>query len=203
MAGAFGYSGQTCVSVQRVLVHRDIADEFRQAVRAQAAALNVGAPGEEATVVSALINEAAADRVEDWVDQAEKAGAVCLTERRREKNVIWPVVLTGVPEDQSVWADEVFGPVVSINAFDVTSEAIAMANGTRFGLQASVYTRDLPTAMGALDDLDFGGVLVNETPVWRVDLMPYGGPRDSGNTKEGPVYAVRDMTEERLLVLRP
>ena len=82
-------------------------------------------------------------------------------------------------------------------------DAIATANDTRFGLQASVYTRDLPTAMAALDDLDFGGVLVNETPTWRVDLMPYGGVRDSGNTKEGPVHAVRDMTEERLLVLRP
>lgn len=203
VAGAFGYSGQTCISVQRVLVHRDIAGPFRQAVREQAAALRVGAPDDEATVVSALINEAAADRVEDWVDQAEEAGAACLTERRREGTLIWPVVLTDVPRNQNVWADEVFGPVVSINTFDATDDAIATANDTRFGLHASVYTRDLPTAMAALDGLDFGGVLVNETPTWRVDLMPYGGVRDSGNTKEGPVHAVRDMTEERLLVLRP
>jgi acyl-CoA reductase-like NAD-dependent aldehyde dehydrogenase len=203
VAGAFGYSGQTCVSVQRVLVHRDVAEEFGDAVREQAAKLVVGAPDDEAATVSALINEAAADRVEDWVDQAEKAGATCLTERRREGNVIWPVVLTGVPEDQNVWADEVFGPVVSINTYDTIGEAIAKAGDTRFGLQASVYTRDLATAMTALDELDFGGVLINETPSWRVDLMPYGGVRDSGNTKEGPVYAARDMTEERLLVIRP
>jgi acyl-CoA reductase-like NAD-dependent aldehyde dehydrogenase len=202
VAGAFGYSGQTCVSVQRVLVHADIAAEFADAVVAETAELAVGRPDDAATVVSALISTAAADRVERWVDQAVDAGAKARTERRRDKNVIWPVVLTDVPEDQPVWADEVFGPVVAIREFQTADEAIAAANDTRFGLQASIYTRDLPTALEALGRLDFGGVLVNDVPSWRVDLMPYGGVRDSGNTKEGPAYAARDMTEERLLVMR-
>jgi acyl-CoA reductase-like NAD-dependent aldehyde dehydrogenase len=203
VAGAFGYSGQTCVSVQRVLVHTDIAGDFADAVAEETAKLAVGSPDDAATVVSALIGPAAADRVERWVDQAVDAGATARTERRRENNVIWPVVLTDVPTDQPVWADEVFGPVVAIREFQTLDEAIADANDTRFGLQASIYTRDLPTALDALGRLDFGGVLVNEVPSWRVDLMPYGGVRDSGNTKEGPLYAARDMTEERLLILRP
>jgi acyl-CoA reductase-like NAD-dependent aldehyde dehydrogenase len=112
-------------------------------------------------------------------------------------------VLSDVPADQPLWADEVFGPVVALREFTSVDEAIREANDTRFGLQASLYTRDLPTALKALRRLDFGGVLVNEVPSWRVDLMPYGGVRDSGNTKEGPAYAARDMTEERLLVVRP
>ncbi len=202
-AGAFGYSGQTCVSVQRVLVHFGIAADFSALVAQEAAKLSVGPPGDAATVVSALVSEAAADRVERQVDEAVAAGARVLTERRREGNTVWPVVLTGVPASQAVWADEVFGPVVALREFTDVDDAIAEANDTRFGLQASIYTRHLPTALNALRRLDFGGVLVNDVPSWRVDLMPYGGVRDSGNTKEGPAYAARDMTEERLMVVRP
>jgi acyl-CoA reductase-like NAD-dependent aldehyde dehydrogenase len=201
--GAFGYSGQTCVSVQRVLVHSSIAARFADLVAQEAAKLALGPPDDAATVISALVSSSAADRVERWVDQAVAAGARVLTERRREGDVLWPVVLSDVPADQPVWADEVFGPVVALREFTTVDEAIREANDTRFGLQASLYTRDLPTALKALHRLDFGGVLVNEVPSWRVDLMPYGGVRDSGNTKEGPAYAARDMTEERLLVVRP
>jgi acyl-CoA reductase-like NAD-dependent aldehyde dehydrogenase len=203
VAGAFGYSGQTCVSVQRVLVHSSIAGEFADLVAQETAKLAVGSPDDAATVVSALVSASAADRVERWVDEAAAAGARVLTERRRVGTTVWPVVLSEVPADQPVWADEVFGPVVALREYTTVDEAIAEANDTRFGLQASIYTQDLPTALNALRRLDFGGVLVNEVPSWRVDLMPYGGVRDSGNTKEGPAYAARDMTEERLLVVRP
>ena len=202
-AGAFGYSGQTCVSVQRVLVHSSIAGEFAGLLAQETAKLAVGPPDDAATVVSALVSRDAADRVEDWVGRAVDAGARALTERRREGAVVWPTVLDGVPADQPVWADEVFGPVVALREFTTVDQAITEANDTRFGLQASIYTRDLSTALGALGSLDFGGVLVNDVPSWRVDQMPYGGVRDSGNTKEGPAYAARDMTEERLLIVRP
>jgi acyl-CoA reductase-like NAD-dependent aldehyde dehydrogenase len=203
VAGGYSYGGQTCVSVQRVMVHESIAKPFADLVAEESGKIAVGDPANPATAVSALVSVAAADRVERWVDAAIAAGAQSFSARRREGNVLWPVVLYDVPIDQPAWADEIFGPVVCLRAFSTLDQAVELANGTRFGLQAAIYTTRIDAALTAARRLVFGGVLVNEVPSWRADPMPYGGCKDSGNTREGPVYAARDMTEERLVVVRP
>lgn len=203
LAGAsFGYAGQSCISTQRILVHRSVIEAFTAALVAAAEALVVGPPGEETTDVSCVIDQRAADRITTWIDEAAAAGADVLCGAKRDGNTIWPTVIGNVPADTAVWREEVFGPVVGLRPFGGLDEAIAAANDTRFGLQASIFTNDLDAAWTAIEELRFGGVLVNEVPPWRVDNMPYGGIADSGNTKEGPRYAIQEMTDQRLVVIR-
>ncbi|MGH9034948.1 MAG: aldehyde dehydrogenase family protein, partial [Acidimicrobiia bacterium] len=196
------YAGQTCVSVQRALVHRSVAEPFTDDLVARVSRLVVGDPQDEATEVSALIEPEAADRVADWVAEAQSSGAVvrCGGERVGG-SVLSPCVLSEVTPDMKVSHAEVFGPVVGVQAYETFGEALDLANDTRYGLQAGVFTSDLGKALLAADALDFGGVLVNEVPTWRADHMPYGGVRHSGNTREGPLYAAQEMTERRLVVL--
>jgi acyl-CoA reductase-like NAD-dependent aldehyde dehydrogenase len=196
------YAGQTCVSVQRALVHRDVAGPFTDDLVARVSRLVVGDPQDEATEVSALIEPEAADRVAGWVAEAQAAGAVvrCGGERMGS-SVVTPCVLSEVTPDMKVSHAEVFGPVVGVQAYETFDEALDLANDTRYGLQAGVFTSDLGKALLAADALDFGGVLVNEVPTWRADHMPYGGVRHSGNTREGPLYAAQEMTERRLVVV--
>jgi acyl-CoA reductase-like NAD-dependent aldehyde dehydrogenase len=198
----YAYAGQTCVSVQRALVHRSVAEAFTEDLVARVSRLVVGDPCDEDTDVSALIDPEAADRVAGWVGEAQAAGAVvrCGGERR-DLGVVTPCVLTEVTPDMKVSHAEVFGPVVGVHAYDTFDEALDLANDTRYGLQAGVFTSDLGKALLAADVLDFGGVLINEVPTWRADHMPYGGVRHSGNTREGPLYAAQEMTERRLVVL--
>ncbi len=198
----FSHAGQSCISVQRVFVHRDVADDFVGALVAGVSGLTVGDPLNDATDVSALINPGETDRVESWIREAVAEGAEVRCGGEVEGGVLAPTVLTGVLPDMKVCNTEVFGPVVGVAVYDDWHEALRLANDTRYGLQAGVFTRDVGRALEAGHVLDFGGVLVNEVPTWRADHMPYGGVRDSGNTREGPPYAVQEMTERRLVVLQ-
>ena len=203
VAGGFGYSGQTCISVQRVYAHRDIHDELLDAVVAATDKLGVGDPADPDTVVSALINPGETDRVHSWIGEAVDAGATLATGGTLNDGVLAPTVLTGVTADMAVSHDEVFGPVIGFADYTDYKDALRRANDTRYGLQAAVYTADLAKAMRAAEVLDFGGVLINEMPSFRTDQQPYGGVRDSGNTREGPAFAIEEMTERRLIIIQP
>jgi acyl-CoA reductase-like NAD-dependent aldehyde dehydrogenase len=199
----FSHAGQSCISTQRVLAHRAIASELTEALTAAASTLVVGDPLDEATDVSALISTAERDRVKCWIDEAVAGGAVVATGGDVDDGILRPTVLANATPDMQVCRGEVFGPVVAVTAYDTLDEALALANDTRYGLQAAIFTNDLGDAMKAFKSLDFGGVLVNEVPTWRADQQPYGGVRDSGNTREGPAYSIREMTEIRMVVLSP
>ena len=198
----FAHAGQSCISVQRIYVHRSIQEAFVRELVAQVEQLVVGDPLDEDTDVSALIDRGETERVDKWIQEAVDAGASVATGGRVEQGILVPTVLTDVTPDMEVFRTEVFGPVVGVAAYDDIDEAFALANDTRYGLQAGVFSRDLGTALRAGQVLEFGGVTVNEVPTWRADQMPYGGVRDSGNTREGPPYAVQEMTERRLVVLQ-
>jgi len=199
----FSHAGQSCISVQRIFVHSSIAEGFTTALVRGVQELVVGDPADDATDVSSLINEGETERVASWVREAEASGATVATGGRLEQGVLMPTVLTGVTPEMEVCRTEVFGPVVGVATYDDWDHAVRLANDSRYGLQAGVFTRDLGRALEAGRRLEFGGVMVNEVPTWRADQMPYGGVRDSGNTREGPPYAVEEMTERRLVVLQP
>jgi acyl-CoA reductase-like NAD-dependent aldehyde dehydrogenase len=198
----FSHAGQSCISTQRVYVHRSIHDDFVAGLVDQVSSLVVGNPLDEATDVSALISPDDTERVIGWIDEASATGAHVEVGGHVHGRLLEPTVLTGVLPDMKVCTEEVFGPVVGVAAYDDVDEALQLANDTRYGLQAAIFTNELGVALRAARSLDFGGVLVNEVPTWRTDQMPYGGLRDSGNTREGPAYAVREMTEERLVVIQ-
>lgn len=202
VAGGFGYSGQTCISVQRVYAHDSIRDELTDRVVARVEALVVGDPMDDDTDVSALINAGERDRIVGWIEEATGGGAKIATGGSVADDVLRPTVLTGVLPDMKVCSQEVFGPLVGIAGYQDLDRALTLANDSRYGLQAAIFTTDLRAALKAAHTLDFGGVTVNEMPTFRTDQMPYGGVKDSGNTKEGPHYAVREMTEERLVVIQ-
>jgi acyl-CoA reductase-like NAD-dependent aldehyde dehydrogenase len=198
----FSHAGQSCISAQRVLVQRSIHDDVVAELVDAVGSLVVGPPLAEDTDVSSLITPGDTDRVKGWIDEAVEGGAkVAVGGETTGDGVLRPTVLTGVTPDMRVCRDEVFGPVLAVAAYDTVDEAIALANDTRYGLQAGIFTANLGVALDAARRLDFGGVLVNEVPTWRADQQPYGGLRDSGNTREGPHYTVREMTETRLVVL--
>jgi acyl-CoA reductase-like NAD-dependent aldehyde dehydrogenase len=198
-ANAFSFAGQSCISVQRIYVQRGVRDAFLAAYVPRVEALKLGDPADEETDVGPVIDEDARDRILSWVSDS---GAEVLTGGELDEGLIRPTVLADAPEDANVCREEVFGPVVVVNGFETIDEAMALANGTRFGLQAGIFTQSLPNALRAAQGLEFGGVTVNEAPTFRADQMPYGGTKDSGNTREGPAYTVREMTEERLVVLQ-
>ncbi|MCU1359646.1 MAG: NAD-dependent aldehyde dehydrogenase, partial [Ilumatobacteraceae bacterium] len=201
MAG-FSHAGQSCISTQRILVHRSIAKGFTDALVAHVQSLVVGDPMDEATDVSALISTGERDRVEEWIKEADAQGATIATGgRRQDDGVLMPTVITGATPNMKVCSHEVFGPVVTITEYDSLDDAFAMANDTAYGLQAAIFTRDIAKALRAVHTLDFGGVLVNEVPTWRADQQPYGGLRDSGNTREGPAFTIKEMTEIRMVVI--
>jgi acyl-CoA reductase-like NAD-dependent aldehyde dehydrogenase len=198
----FSHAGQSCISTQRVYVQRSIHDDFVSALAQEVSTLVVGDPLDEATDVSSLISRDDTERVSSWIEEAVAQGAHVDVGGKVHGRLLEPTVLTGVLPDMKVCTEEVFGPVVGIAAYDDIDEALQLANDTRYGLQAAIFTNELDVALRAARALDFGGVLVNEVPTWRTDQMPYGGLRDSGNTREGPKYAVREMTEERLIVVQ-
>jgi acyl-CoA reductase-like NAD-dependent aldehyde dehydrogenase len=201
-AGGYSHAGQSCISVQRVLVHRQVADSFVRDLVGATEALVVGDPLDERTQVSSVIDDASRDRVLAWVDEAVAAGARVATGGQLDADgVLLPTVLTDVEPDMRVCRDEIFGPVVTVRAYDTIDEALRLANDSRYGLQAGIFTADLAVAKRAVQELDFGGVIINDVPTWRADQMPYGGLRDSGNTREGPAYAAREMTELRTVVI--
>jgi acyl-CoA reductase-like NAD-dependent aldehyde dehydrogenase len=198
----FSHAGQSCISTQRVYVHSSVAAKFTEALVAHVNTLVVGDPMSEATDVSALISRSERDRVAAWVAEAEAQGATIATGGSLDDaGVLRPTVITNARHDMKVCAQEVFGPVVTITVYDDLDDALRQANDSKYGLQASIFTSDISKALKAVRTLDFGGVLVNEVPTWRADQQPYGGLRDSGNTREGPAFSVKEMTEVRMVVL--
>ncbi len=199
----YSFAGQSCISVQRVYVHSSVHDAFVDELVTAVKGLKVGDPGADDTDVSALINPGETERVRGWITDAVGGGATVAAGGQLEGGVLAPTVLTGVQPDMEICRNEAFGPVVGVQAYDDFDEALRLANDSRYGLQAAVFTSDIGKALAAARTLEFGGVMINEVPTWRADQMPYGGLRDSGNTREGPPYAVREMTEERLIVIQP
>jgi acyl-CoA reductase-like NAD-dependent aldehyde dehydrogenase len=198
----FSHAGQSCISTQRIYVNTLLYERFLDKLADEVATLVVGPPLDEATEVSALISHGETERVRSWIDDAVAGGArIVVGGKVDERGVLQPTVLADVTPDMKVCSDEVFGPVVAVAPYREFDEALALANDTQYGLQAAVFTGRLDRALRAARTLDYGGVLVNEVPTWRADQQPYGGVRNSGNTREGPHYAVREMTEERLVVL--
>jgi acyl-CoA reductase-like NAD-dependent aldehyde dehydrogenase len=200
-ANAFSFAGQSCISVQRLYVERPAYDRFVEAFLPKVEALKLGDPADEETDVGPVIDGDARERILDWIAEARDGGAEILAGGEERDGLISPAVIANASPDLKVSCEEVFGPVVTVNAFDSLDEAIELANSTRYGLQAGIFTSRLDTAMRAGQELEFGGVIVNEAPTFRADQMPYGGVKDSGNTREGPAYAVRELTEERLVVI--
>jgi acyl-CoA reductase-like NAD-dependent aldehyde dehydrogenase len=199
-ANAFSFAGQSCISVQRIYVQRGAYDDFVGRFVSKVQSLKVGDPAEEDTDVGPVIDEDARDRIVSWVEEARSAGADVLTGGEVVDGLLQPTVLAEVTPEMKVSCQEVFGPLCTVSPYDSAEEAFELANGTEYGLQAGIFTANVKTALAAAAALDFGGVTVNEAPTFRADQMPYGGVKESGNTKEGPHYAVREMTEERLVV---
>jgi acyl-CoA reductase-like NAD-dependent aldehyde dehydrogenase len=201
-ANAFAFAGQSCISVQRIYVARSAHDEFLADFLPRVEGLHVGDPADDATDVGPVIDEDAKERILDWIEEAKAQGATVLAGGEpNEEGLLRPTVLGDVTPEMKVSCLEVFGPLCTVSPYDSLEEAFELANGTEYGLQAGVFTGSVKTAMAAGSALEFGGVLVNEAPTFRADQMPYGGVKASGNTKEGPHYSVREMTEERLVVI--
>ncbi|HUQ23272.1 MAG TPA: aldehyde dehydrogenase family protein [Gaiellaceae bacterium] len=200
-ANAFSFAGQSCISIQRIYVQRDAYDAFLSRFLPKVEDLVVGDPADESTDVGPLIDSDARARVLAWVDEARGAGATILTGGELQGELIPPTVIANADARLKVSCEEVFGPVCTVTAYDTLDDAIALANETRYGLQAGIFTGSIKAALAAAQRLDFGGVTVNEAPTFRADQMPYGGVKDSGNTREGPAYAVRELTEDRLVVI--
>ena len=199
-ANAFSFAGQSCISVQRIFVLQDAWDDFVSEFIPAVRALQVGDPADPSTDVGPVIVESERDRILEWI-RASK-GEVLTGGELTADGLIRPTVIARPAPTDQVQCEEVFGPVVTLTSVASFDEAIAGANATRYGLQAAIFSRDLPTCLRAARELEFGGVTVNEAPTFRADQMPYGGVKASGNTKEGPAWAVREMTEERLVVLQ-
>jgi acyl-CoA reductase-like NAD-dependent aldehyde dehydrogenase len=200
-ANAFSFAGQSCISVQRIYVERPALDGFLERFLPKVEALVVGDPADEATDVGPVIDEDARARIAAWVEEAQGAGAKLLA-GTTDAEPLGPIVLAEAPETARVVCDEVFGPVCVVNAVDSLEDAYERANATEYGLQAGIFTSSISTALAAAEALEFGGVTVNEAPTFRADQMPYGGVKGSGNTREGPAYTIREMTEERLVVIQ-
>ena len=196
---AFAYSGQACISLQRVYVHREVYDEFVRLLLPKVEALVVGDPADERTDVGPVIDERSRDRILDWIQRSR--GEVLTGGTLTDDGLIRPTVVASPADDSELSCAEAFGPVCTVQPYDDVDDALRRANATPYGLHAGIFTRDLSLALRAARELDFAGVVVNDAPSIRVDHMPYGGIKASGNTREGPRYAVRELTEERLVVI--
>ncbi len=197
--GAFGAAGQNCLSVQRVLVAAELVDTLVDLVVQGTQRLVVGSKSDPATDVGPLVDEVAAERVEAWVTAAVQAGATVQAGAKRDGTFYWPTVLTGVPADARVLTEEIFGPVVSIQSFDSVDAAVAEVNGSDYGLQAGVFTRDIERALDVAQRLRVGAVMINDTGDFRIDAMPFGGSKYSGVGREGVPFAVDAMTEPKII----
>lgn len=199
--GGFSYSGQVCISVQRIYVHSSKYDEFRSKFIATTEKLKMGDPIDPSTDIGPLINDVAAERIEKWIDEAVKQGATVAYGGKHDGRMYEPTVLENVQDDMNVMCAEVFGPVVNLVPFDNFEDALTAADNSTFGLQAGVYTSDLNRAMLAVQRLNVGGIIINDVPTLRIDNMPYGGNRDSGVGREGPRFAVEEMTTLKMVVI--
>jgi acyl-CoA reductase-like NAD-dependent aldehyde dehydrogenase len=202
-AGGFTYAGQTCISVQRILVEDSVYDKFIDALVRRVKKLKVGDALDESTDVGPLINEGAARRNVEWIEEAVRGGARLLRGGQRTGSTVTPAVLTNTKPDMRVNCMEIFGPVVTVEKFTDYDEALASINRSDFGLQAGVFTRDFVRITRAFETLEVGGLMIGEVPSFRIDHMPYGGVKDSGLGREGLRYAIEEMTEPRLLAIHP
>ncbi|HZN43731.1 MAG TPA: aldehyde dehydrogenase family protein, partial [Nitrospiraceae bacterium] len=200
-SGGFVYAGQTCISVQRILVHESIADAFTKKLLALVAIVKTGDPADDATVVGPLIDSSATRRVESWIQEAVAQGARVLAGGARKESVLEATVMSQVTPSMKVSCEEVFGPLVTVTSYRQFEQAVAMLNNSPYGLQAGIFSQDVNRIFSAFRDLEVGAVLANEIPTFRAEHMPYGGVKDSGLGREGVRYAIEEMTEPRLLVL--
>ncbi|MEH6783609.1 MAG: aldehyde dehydrogenase family protein [Alcanivorax jadensis] len=200
--GAFYQSGQSCIGVQRILIHDAIYDELKAKLVEKTASLKMGDPKDEDTFIGPVISEGEATRLENWINAAVDAGATLLVGGKRDGAMLQATLLENAPKGTNIVEEEAFGPVAVISRFSDFDDALNTVNESKFGLQAGIFTRDLYKAQKAWDELEVGGVVIGDVPSWRVDNMPYGGVKDSGLGREGIRWAINDMTEERLLVIR-
>lgn len=202
VAGAFAYSGQVCISVQRIYVHQPVYAEFSRRFVERAKALKLGNPLDEAADLGSMLDDAAAERVEAWVSEAVRGGAKALCGGRRDGRYYVPTVLENVAPPMKVHGCEIFGPVANLYPYQDFEEALRLVNDSEFGLQAGVFTRDAGRIFRAFEALEVGGVIIDDAPTFRVDHMPYGGEKASGLGREGVRYAIEEMTQLRLLALK-
>jgi len=199
-ATGYALAGQVCISTQRVLVNQRVYGDFLDALTPEVEAIVTGNPLEESTRMGPMIRESDAVRVESWINEAVKGGAKLLTGGGRQGNLVAPTVVADVDAKERISCDELFGPAVAVTRFEDIDQAIAMANDSKYGLSAGIFTRNLDWAMKFVRQVHSGNLMVNWGPQWRVDLMPYGGLKESGFGKEGPKYAVEEMTELKMVV---
>ncbi len=201
---AFSHAGQSCISIQRILVHEAIADRFIERLVSNVESLTVGDPMSLDTDVGPLISPGDRDRVKEWIDEAVAGGGKLLTggELVDEGRCLAPTLIEHPNTEAKVWCEEIFGPVATVDRFSDFDEALRRANDSKFGLQAGVFTRDIGLGLKAGNTLEFGAVLINEVPTFRADQQPYGGVKDSCNTREGPAFSVLELTEERMISLQ-
>ncbi len=202
IVGAFYQSGQSCIGVQRILIHEKIYADVRDRLVAATRQLKMGDPKDESTFIGPMISEKEATRLDQWIQSAVQAGGKLLCGGQRDGAMLEATLLEEVAPDQDVCTEEAFGPVAVLSPFHHFDEALAEVNRSQFGLQAGIFTRDWVKAQQAWDELEVGGVVIGDVPSWRVDNMPYGGVKESGLGREGIRYAIHDMTELRLLVMR-
>ncbi len=202
VAGGYGYSGQTCISVQRIYVHQSQYDQFLQSFVQHVRNLSTGDPTLASTIVGPLINEQTAIRVETWVQEAVSHGALIQTGGSRNGSIIEPAVLTNVSSTMKVCCEEIFGPVVTISPYSNFEDALELINDSPFGLQAGIFTSNIDVMYRAYAKLEVGAVLINEIPTFRADHMPYGGVKHSGLGREGVRYAIQEFTEPKLLIVK-
>jgi acyl-CoA reductase-like NAD-dependent aldehyde dehydrogenase len=201
VAGGFSYGGQTCISVQRILVHQPVFNQFKDQLVEGVRKLKCGDPALDTTDVPPLIRERDAIRVVEWVDDAVQSGATLLCGGKRKGSMVEPTVLTETTPNMRVNSAEIFGPVVTVEPYETFDEAIRLINGSQYGLQAGLMTHDARLIQTAFDEIEVGGLIVGDVPTFRVDQMPYGGVKDSGLGREGVRYAIEDMTERKLMVM--
>ncbi|MFC1563271.1 aldehyde dehydrogenase family protein, partial [candidate division KSB1 bacterium] len=199
--GGFAYSGQMCISLQRIFVHNQIFEKFSEVFLEKVKNLKFGDPMNEDTIVGPLINEKSAKRTEEWINEAITNGAKVLTGGNRNKNIFEPTVITDVSPNLKVCSNEIFAPVITLTKYEDFNDAVKEVDNSRFGLQAGIFTTDINKIWHAYENIEVGGMIINDVPTFRIDHMPYGGVKDSGRGREGIKYAIEDMTETKLLVL--
>jgi glyceraldehyde-3-phosphate dehydrogenase (NADP+) len=201
VTGAFSQAGQSCISVQRIFVHKNIYEKFLERFIGETEKLKVGDPFEDNTDVASMITEDEAKRAETWIQDAIVEGAKAVTGGKREKAVLLPTILCNTNKNMNVNSREVFAPVATVTEFGEFYEAVEMVNDSLYGLQAGVFTNNMANAFYAFDNIETGGVIINNVSTYRMDAMPYGGVKDSGNAREGVRFAIEEMTERKIMVV--
>ncbi len=199
--GGFSAAGQSCISVQRIYVHISIYDDFRAKLIEETKKIKFGNPYEDDTITGPMITEDEAFRADSWVKAAKRAGAAILTGGSRSGAVLEPTLIENAPDNTNVKCNEVFAPIITLDKYSDFESAVANINNSRFGLQAGVFTSDMKKILYAYSNIETGGVIINEASAYRMDSMPYGGVKDSGNAREGVAYAIKEMTDEKILVI--